>query len=168
MEFHPTITVLERGGKGISQMNFEPAVYIGTDSSFRKASHPNWNKDKWPLVWSVIALQGTTCTTWWIDCFFLQLSHAQTSPLLNVPTTISLENLASEKSASTFLVMQGMHADILNTSPGLQHWSFSSPNLEILVANYSRSLQKAYARRLLWEGRVFRLRGCANKNFNNR
>lgn len=43
MEFHPTITVLDRGGKGsscTSQM-FEPAVYISRDTSFRKASHPN-------------------------------------------------------------------------------------------------------------------------------
>lgn len=51
-EFHPTITVLDRGGKGISctsQMNFELPVYIGTDTSFRKASCPNWNKDKWQL-----------------------------------------------------------------------------------------------------------------------
>lgn len=100
------------GGKGIScisKMNFEPALYIGTDSSFRKASHPNWNKDKWPAGVgchhsAMYSSWGTICKSWWFDCFFLQLSHAQISPFLNVPATFSLENLASNIRVKSLLV----------------------------------------------------------------
>lgn len=92
-----------------SQMNFEPAVYIGTGTSFRKASHPNWNKDKWPAgvgchSSAMHSSWGATCKSWWIDCFFLQLSYAQISPFLNAPAIFSLENLASNTQVKSLLV----------------------------------------------------------------